>query len=215
MSNRYARILAAGCAAVLAATLAAAPALAATTWTIQPGGAITATSSGRFILKDPTTGTVLMCVSVTASGTLKHGSGLPGPRAGSLSAVGFTSCTGPGISDSDIKFPVQATDLPWHVNLSSYNAATGVVTGAVSHIQIMMLGNGCTAVIDGTSGTASDGWVRFTYTDSTGRLTVLATTGNLHFYDVSGGCLGLVNSGDRARLGGAFTVSPKQAITSP
>jgi hypothetical protein len=215
MSNRYARILAAGCAAVLAAALAAAPALAATTWTIQPGGAITATSSGRFTLKDTRTGTVLGCVSVTASGTLKHGSGLPGSRAGLLSAVGFTTCTGPGISDSDIILTFQATDLPWHLNLSSYDAATGVVTGAISHLQITETANGCRFVVDGTSGTAGDGWVPFTYTDSTGQLMVLATGGNLHVWNVSAGCLGLVNSGDRARLGGTFTVSPKQAITSP
>ena len=213
MSNWYARVLAAGCAAVLTATLTAAPALAATTWTIKPGGAITATSSSRFTLKDARTGTMLPCYSATASGTLKHGSGLPGSRAGSLSAVGVSECTGPGVSD--IRFTLQASDLPWHVNLSSYNAATGAATGAVSHIQIMMSGEGCTAVIDGTSGTASDGWVRFTYTDSTGRLTLLTATGNLHFWNVSSGCLGLVNSGDRARLGATFTVSPKQAITSP
>jgi hypothetical protein len=215
MSNRYARILAAGCAAVLAATLAAAPALAATTWTIQPGGAITATSSGVFTFQDHKTGTVLKCVSATASGTLKHGSGLPGSRAGSLSAVGFTSCTGPGISDSDLRVTFQATDLPWHVNLSSYDAATGVVTGAVSHLQIMLLANGCTAVIGGKSGAASDGWVPFTYTDSTGQLTVLATGGNLHIWNVSSGCLGLINTGDRATVGVTFTISPKQAITSP
>ena len=90
-----------------------------------------------------------------------------------------------------------------------------MVTGAVSHLQIMMSANGCTAVIGGTSGTASDGWVRFTYADSTGRLTLLATGGKLHFWNVSSGCLGLINSGDRARLGTTFTISPKQAITSP
>jgi len=212
MSNRYARILAAGCSAVLAATLAAAPAVAAATWTIQPGGAMTATSA-RPTLKDAKTGTVLVCASASASGTLKHGSGLPGPRVGSLSVVGFTRCTGPG--HSDIVIILQAVDLPWHVSLSSYNAATSVVTGTVSHIQIMLRGNGCTAVIDGTSDTASDGRVRFTYTDSTGRLTLLAAGGNLHFWNVSAGCLGLVVTGDRATLGGAFTVSPKQAITSP
>ena len=215
MSNRYARILAAGGATVLAATLAAAPALAATTWTIHPGGTITATSSGRFTVKDSTTGTVFTCPSATASGTLKHGSGLPGSRAGSLSAVGFTTCTSPGVSDSDFRLTLQATDLPWHVSLSSYNAATGVVTGTISRIQILMSANGCTAVIGGTSGTASDGQVRFTYTDSSGRLTVSATTGNLHFWNVNAGCLGLFDRGDVARLGGAFTVGPKQAITSP
>ena len=212
MTDRYARILAADCASVLAATLAAAPALAATTWTIQPGGAITATS-GTVAVKDTKTGTVIVCSSSTASGMLKSGSGLPGSRAGSLSAAGFTTCRGPG--DSDIVVTLHATDLPWHVNLSSYDAATGVVTGTVSHLQIMASAVGCTAVIDGTSGTVSDGRVRFTYADGTGRLTVLATSGNLHFWNVSSGCLGIFESGDRATLGAAFTVSPKQAITSP
>ncbi len=39
MSTRYARPLIAGSAAVLVATLGATAALAATTWTIRPGGA--------------------------------------------------------------------------------------------------------------------------------------------------------------------------------
>jgi hypothetical protein len=209
MSNRYARILAAGGAAVLAATLAAPPALAAATWTIQPGGAITATS-GKFTFQDTTTGDVSACASATASGMLKRGSGLPGSRVGSLSAAGFTRCSGAGGPN----YTLRAADLPWQVNLSSYDAATGVVTGTVSHIQITLTGAGCTAVIDGTGGAAGDGQVRFRYTDGTGHLTVLAPSGNLHWYDVSG-CLGLFNDGDRAALGAAFTVSPEQAITSP
>ncbi len=208
MSNRYARVLAAGCAAVLAATLAAAPALAAATWAIQPGGAITATS-GKVNVKDTTTDTVLTCHSATASGTLKSGSGLPGSHAGALSTVGFTTCGGPGGGPR-----VQATDLPWHLNLSAYNAAKGVARGTVSHIQITLSVDGCTAVIDGTGATASDGKVTFRYADSTGRLTLLATGGNLHYYKVSG-CLGLINSGDPVTLSATFTVTPKQAITSP
>jgi hypothetical protein len=211
MSNRYARILAAGTAAVLAATLAAAPALAATTWTIQPGGAITATS-GLFTFKDHRTGTITSCrSSPTASGTLKRGSGLPGDRAGSLSSVSIGHCTGPG----GPQYTVQPAGLPWPVNLSSYDTATGVVTGTVTHIRIPVSGNGCTFVIASTSATASDGQVRFTYTDSTGQLTVLGASGNLHIWNVSSGCLGLFNTGDRATLSVTFAVSPKQAITSP
>ena len=96
MSNRYARILAAGCTGVLAATLAAAPALAAATWTIKPGGGITATS-GTVTVKDTKARTVFTCGSATASGTLNRGSELPGSRAGSLSAAGFSRCSGPGV----------------------------------------------------------------------------------------------------------------------
>jgi hypothetical protein len=208
MSNRYARILVTGCAVVLVAALAAAPALAATTWTIRPGGAITATS-GWVTVTDTRTGP-FSCVSSTASGTLKRGSELPGFRVGSLSDVGFTGCSNAGGE----RFTLQATDLPWHVNLSSYDAATGVVTGMVTHVQITLSGL-CTAMIGGTSAAASDGRVKFTYTDSTGQLTVLAASGDLHFWNVRDGCLGDFNDGDRATLSLTFTVSPKQAITGP
>jgi hypothetical protein len=83
MSNRYARMLAAGGAAILLAALGAPTALAAGTvkaWTIQPGGAFGA-KSGRVTVKD-TTGTVITCVAeasfpLTARGTFKSGSGLP------------------------------------------------------------------------------------------------------------------------------------------
>jgi hypothetical protein len=212
MRNRCARILAAGGAAVLVAALGVPTALAAATaktWTVQPGGAITA-SSGQFTATDTTTGTFLQCRSSSASGTLKSGSGLPGADAGSLSAVGVTGCGGPGPA-----FRVQAGGLPWHVNFSSYNAATGVARGTIGHLQITLSGQGCTAVIDGTSGTASDGRVVVRYTDSTGRLKLLTTGSNLHYYDVSSGCLGLVNSGDPVTLSVTYAVTPKQAITSP
>ena len=62
MSNGCARILATGGAAVLVATLGTAPALAATTWTIQPGGAITA-KSGKIVLKDTKTRALFPCPS--------------------------------------------------------------------------------------------------------------------------------------------------------
>jgi len=213
MSNLYVRTLAAGCAAVLAASVAAAPALAAASWTIQPGGAITATA-GKITFKDIRNGrfwSEFSCQSANASGTLKSGSGLAGSRAGSLSAAGFTACSGP----DGPKFALQAAGLPWHVNLSSYDAATGVVTGTVTHIRIPVSGYGCTFVIGSTSGAASDGKVRFTYIDSAGELTVLGTSGNLHIWNVSAGCLGGFNTGDRARLIATFAVSPEQAITSP
>jgi hypothetical protein len=44
---------------------------------------------------------------------------------------------------------------------------------------------------------------------------VLTTDGNLHFYDVSTGCLGFFNSSDPAALRATYAVTPIQAITSP
>jgi hypothetical protein len=218
MSNRYARILAAGSAAVLVAAVGVPAVLAATakTWTVQPGGAITA-MSGRFTFTDSGTGAVAVCVSSTASGTLKSGSGLAGTGIGKITSVTFK---GPG-SNGDCAgsggplFALQAGGLPWDVNFFSYGAAKGVAWGTISHLHIALSGSGCTALIDGTAATADDGRVRFRYTDSTGQLTVRTTGGNLHVYNVSSGCLGLFRDGDPATLSGAYTVTPEQAITSP
>ena len=126
---------------------------------------------------------------LTARGTLKSGSGLPGSHAGSLSAASLGHCSNPlfarqpGNLSRRIDFTLQARGLPWHVNLSSYNAAKGVVRGTLSHLQITASAAGCAFVVDGTSGTAEDGRVVFRYTDSTGQLTVLTTGGNLHVYE--------------------------------
>jgi len=218
MSNRCARILAAGCAAVLAGSLGATPALAATTWTIQPGGSITA-MSGKAAVEDTTTGSTITCLSSTTSGTLRSGSGRPGAEAGSLSAISFTTCAYPASNTLLIIFFLQPGGLPWQVNFSSYNAAKGVARGTVSNIAITMsdsMSSGlCSAMIDGPSATADDGRVMFRYTDSTGRLSVLTAGGNLRFHDVSSGCFGIFHDGDPATLSATFTVSPKQAITSP
>ena len=206
---RYARPLIAGSAAVLAATLGATAAFAATTWTIKPGGAMSA-SAPNASFKDTTTGSNQTCESMTASATLKSGSGLPGAGAGSISAFTFHHCTGP--LSIGITYSVTATDLPWHLNLSS--ESNGVVTGSISHMQIQLEGPSCTAVMAGTSATASDGHVKFQYSGSTGHLTTRTTGGNLHFYSVHG-CAGLFNTGDRMTISANFTVSPKQAITRP
>jgi hypothetical protein len=160
---------------------------------------------------------VLKCSSSTASGTLKSGSGLAGSGIGKITSVTFKG-SGPNgecAGAAGPLFAAQAGGLPWHVNVFSYSAAKGVAWGTISHLHITLSGSGCTAVIDGTSGTALDGRVRFRYTDSTGQLRVRTTGGNLHWYDVSSGCLGLVNDGDPAALSITYTLTPKQAITSP
>jgi hypothetical protein len=204
---RYARPLIAGSAAILAATLGATAAFAATTWTVKPGGAISA-SAPVASFKDTKTRSNATCDSMAASGTLKRGSGLSGSGAGSITAFTFNHCTSP----LGVTWSLMATDLPWHLNLSS--ASGGVVTGSLSHMQIKLLGPSCSAVIDGTSATVGNGHVRFRYSDATGHLTTLTTGGNLHFYNVTG-CAGLWNTGDPMTISANFAVSPEQAITSP
>jgi hypothetical protein len=222
MNNRYARILVAGSAAVLAAVLGVPAALAAATaktWTVAPGGAITATA-GKTTLTNAAPAHPVTCVSPKATGTLRSGSGLPGTDAGSLSAISFATCAYRVSNMLEVVFTVRPGGLPWHVNFSSYNPAAGVVRGTVSHIALKVAAEstppGCRAVVDGTSATAHDGRVAFRYTDSTGQLTVLTTGGNLHYYDVRHCRLFLgFHDGAPATLSATFAVSPQQDITSP
>jgi hypothetical protein len=101
------------------------------------------------------------------------------------------------------------------VNFTSYNTTNRVVTGRVGHVQFHFKGNAfrCFAVINGSAATAGDGIVKLSYADGTGRLKLLTTGGNLHFYHVKR-CAGLLASGDPATLGATFTMSPAQTITS-
>jgi hypothetical protein len=197
-------------AAILGASPGAASAAAAKTWTVRPGGKITATA-GKTTLVDTPTGATMSCLSSRMSGPLKAGNGLPGAGIGSLTAAVFSQCSaGP--------FPATLTahGLPWQLNLTSYDRSTGVARGTISHLQINAAPSfsQCTAVIKGTNGTAPDGVVAVSYTSKTGILKILPMGGNLHWYHVQG-CAGIVNNGDAATLSASYTVSPRQVITSP
>jgi hypothetical protein len=200
-------ILFAGVATAAVIGMSAAPALAATTWTVSPGGAITA-KSGTTTLKDTTTGNELKCKSSSTSATLKSGSGLSGTGLGSITKVTFKTCTGP----LSLTFTVKSNDLPWKLNATSYNSTTGVTTGTITGIDATLSGPSCSATVDGTGAGKHNGKVKATYTNSTGKLKVLTTGGNLHVYNVSG-CAGLINSKDATTFSATYTVTPKQTIT--
>jgi hypothetical protein len=179
------------------------------TWTVKAGGAITG-KAGTTTLTDTTTHQSVVCTSSATKATLKKGSGLSGTGIGSITSVTFSNCTGSGFT-----FTVKTSHLPWKLNATSYNAAKGVTTGTITGIHSTLSVPGlCSAVVDGTSGTANNGKVKVTYTNSTGKLQVLPTGGNLHVYNVVG-CAGLINSNDASTFTGTYAVSPKQTITSP
>jgi hypothetical protein len=200
-------------AAALAVSTATAMATTATTWTIKPGGAVTGTA-GTTTLKDTKTGTVLKCTSSATKATLKKGSGQTNPL-GKITSVTFKGpgpngeCTGPG--GLFFKATTSAsTTHPWNLNASSFSG--GVTHGSITGIKASLSGNGCTATVAGTSATTT-GKVTGTYTNSTHILKV--SGGNLHIWNVSSGCLGLINSGDPSSFVGSYKISPAQTITSP
>jgi hypothetical protein len=203
------RILLTGGATALAVGASAGVALAvAITFTISPGGAITA-KAGTTTLKDTATGSVLSCASSSSSGTLKKGSGISGASLGSITKLSFSNCKGP----LNLTFTVTNSAFPWTLSGTSFNATTGVTTGFINGIKSHLSGPSCSADVAGATAT-SKGKVKVTYTNSTGKLKVLPTGGTLHVFNVSG-CAGLINSGDATQFSGSYTVTPKQTIKSP
>jgi hypothetical protein len=203
------RVLFTGTAAAVAVGVSAGVALAvAITFTISPGGAITA-KAGTTTLKDINTGSVLSCTSSTSSGTLKKGSGVSGSNLGSITAQTFSNCTGP----LGLTFTVTTKHFPWTLSGTSYNAGTGTTTGFINGIEASLSGPSCSLNVAGAAAT-TPGKVKVTYKNSTGKLTVLTTSGTLHVWNVVG-CAGLINTGDTTTFSGAYTVTPKQTIKSP
>jgi hypothetical protein len=208
MWKRSHSVLLATAAAAITIGLGAAQATAAT-WTAKPGGNITGTS-GTTTLKDTSTGSVLTCTSSKATGTVKSGTGLAGAGLASIKTATFTNCTGP----LGLTFTVQSGHLPWKLNAVSYNSGTGTTTGTITGIHATLTGSGCSAIVDGTGATANNGKVTGTYTNSTHKLKILTTGGNLHIYNVVG-CAGLIHSGDASTYTATYAITPGQTITSP
>jgi hypothetical protein len=205
--------LIAGAAAALMIGASVAPALAATpTWTVKPGGNISA-KSGTTVLTDTKTHTVLKCASSSTKATLKKGKRLSGAGIGSITALSFTKCTGPFGLTFTVKSSA-STKHPWKLNAVSYNRKTGVTSGTITGIHATLSGTGCSAVVDGSGGAKNNGSVHVTYTNKTHKLAVVTAHSGLRIFDVKG-CLGLIGNGQASTFTGTYVVSPGQTITSP
>jgi hypothetical protein len=203
------RILFTGGATALAVGVSAGVALAvAITFSITPGGNISA-SAGTTTLKDVTNPShaTLTCASSNSTGTLKSGHGISGANLGSITALSFKTCTGP----LGLTFTVTNSAFPWKLTGTSFKS--GVTTGTITGIKSHLSGPSCSADVAGATASAK-GKVKVTYTNSTHKLKVLPTGGNLHIFNVSG-CAGLLSSGDATQFSGTYTVTPAQTITSP
>ncbi len=208
MSKRLARRVLTGTAAALAALLGTTAAMAATTWTVRPGGAVTA-NFGSVTVRDANTGFVVTCPS-TLKATLKSGTGLPGAGIGSVSSFTFGTCTGP----LGFTYTLKLSHLPATLNATSYESSTGTTTAEITGMHGTFVGTSCSYVLDGTGASQDNGTIAVTYVNGTGKLQLLAS-GNLHVYELQGGCFGLVNSGDHLTLSATGTATPAQTITSP
>jgi hypothetical protein len=163
-------------------------------------------------LTDTATGSTLLCATLM-SGALKRGSGLLGADIGSITTAGY-DCDTPTTTAH-----LAPRGLPWHLNLSGYDARTGVSRGTLSHLQLAFKAHGCHAVINGTSGPAANGVVAVTFTNKASsnrasKLTILPRGATLHWYHVHD-CAHLAADGDRATHSAAYLIVRRQTITSP
>ena len=187
---------------VSAATTAAvlglgANAAMATTFTVSPAGAVTATQSGSSTLKDVTTNNTLTCTGGSGKATLSASSN--GSPIGTITALTYSGCTGP----LSLTFKVTANSLPYNLNVTSFNSSTGVSSGTITGINAALSGPSCTATVKGT--------VDASYSNSTGNLTVSPDGSALTVTAAS--CLGIVATGNVVDYNAVYSISPKQTIT--
>jgi hypothetical protein len=203
MTKRFVRILLAVPVALLVAAVGVTTVLAATTWTVTPGGGFSAT--GPLTISFGNGG---FTCSSSIAGKFRSGKG-PGNHIGSITTLGLTDCTG----QLGLVWTAQASGLPWVVNALSYTSGPGKTTGKVAGLDLGVSGEACSFTVDGTGGGKDNGKVMFTYTNST-HVLQLGTRGNLHAYNVSG-CTGLITSGTPVGVSASYTIRPPQKITSP
>jgi hypothetical protein len=93
-------LLAAPACAVAAAALLAAPALAATTFTVSPGGAWSGTraADSSVGIRDAVSNQVTLCSGLAVAGSFKSGRGLSGTGIGALTSIAFTGCKAEGVA---------------------------------------------------------------------------------------------------------------------
>ena len=211
MSKRFTRLSLAVPAAVLFTGLGVTTALAAATWTVQPGGTVTA-KTGLVFIKDASTGGEVECPSSTIKATLKSGTGLPGAGIGSISSFTFATCSGP----LNFMYTLTLSHLPFAFNATSYSASTGTTTAKIIGIHGDFKGPSCSYELDGTGASMNNGTLAVTYVNGTHKLKFLTIGGNLHVYKLSGcGGLGGIFNNDLITFSGTGTVTPSQTITSP
>jgi hypothetical protein len=168
----------------IAALAAASPAYAATYHVTNGGTALS--FKGSATLTDTATGAKLNCPSSALTIDAPPGSGNGAPL-GTITAVSFSSCTGP-LNES---FTVTASGLPWPLDASSYSG--GVTSGTV-RLGLSLSGPLCTAAVSGT-----EDW---TYTNSDHTLVIGA--GATPPTVTSASCLGTINAGDPASFAATY-----------
>lgn len=190
-------------AAVFTAGSAGADPITPASWTVSPGGTVSA-AAGVTVLTDVNTGVQLTCdtSTLTDASLVTEATGSPA-QIGTLpqGSVGFQNCSGP----FGLTFEVEHIG-DWALNGVTFDPDTGVTVGTLTNISANLSGFACSASVSGS--------VDGTYDNNTGVLTILPNpTLTISFVDPIDNCFGLINEGDSSTFDGAYTVTPAQTIT--
>lgn len=215
LKSKRIAIAAAASGACIAAVISMAPAsTAAGTYTVSPGGSVTATNSGSLTFVDTTSSSKpkLVCTKFTGSGTASAGSHAFAPAtypgkttgisaAGSLPTKSLTGCTNSVVGNVTV-----TPTATWYLAASSVTS-----TGAKGYLYNVA------ASVSAASGsckfTVANGAVYGTYTNSTG-VFAGTTQAGLTIANVTGSSCSLVGikNGDKAYLSGNVKLSPIQTL---
>ena len=142
-------LLAAPACAVAAAALLAAPALAATTFTVSPGGAWSGTraADSSVGIRDAVSNQVTLCSGLAVAGSFKSGRGLSGTGIGALTSIAFTGCKVEGVAVTVTVHTSAANPAP--INLTEeFPVGSTVFTGQATNISLTLDdARGCHAVV--------------------------------------------------------------------
>jgi len=216
---------------VAAVALLAAPALAATTFTVSPGGAWSGTQAAGSTLgiRDAVSNQVTLCSGLAVAGSFTSGTGLSGTNVGALTSIAFTGCQVHGVAVTVTVHTSTANPAP--ISLTGvFPPGSATVTGQATNVSLTLDdANGCHAVVGArTINGGGPGFAGFTYRSTDARLSFAAGSHGLFVQSATPQC----NSGtyhglavkqfDRIDLGGfgnpadsSAIISPAQTITSP
>jgi hypothetical protein len=224
-------LLAAPALAVAAAAILAAPAQAATTFTVSPGGAWSGTQAADSTvgIRDAVSNQVILCSGLSVAGSFKSGSGLSGTNIGALTSIAFTGCKAEGVAVTITVHTSPANPAP--ISLTGVSPSDpAVVTGQATNVSLTLDdANGCHAVVGAKAlSGGGPGFTGIAYRSTDARLSFAAGGKGLFVQSATPQCdtgtAGLdVKQFDRIDLGGfgdsiadsSAIISPAQTISSP
>ena len=224
-------LLATSACAVAAAALLAAPAQAATTFTVSPGGAWSGTRAADSTvgIRDAVSNQVTLCSGLEVAGSFKSGRALSGTDIGALTKIVFTGCKVEGVAVTVTVHTSAANPAP--INLTEvFPLGSATVIGQATNISLTLDdANGCHAevgakILNG----GGPGFTGIAYRSTDARLSFASGGKGLFVQSATPQCntgtAGLdVKQFDRITFGGfggsivdsSAIISPAQTISSP